>query len=81
MIFDGPTRFAQWLTGFYAFLRSKGLYYGDSAIFLRRNVYEEIGGIKPIALMEDYDLVSRLEGLPVDIALSFTGLEKAAVGL
>ena len=61
VIFDGPTRFATWLTGFYAFLRSKGLYYVDSAIFVRKKVYEAIGGIKPIALMEDYDLVSRLE--------------------
>lgn len=60
-LFDGPTRFAAWLTGFYAWFRSRGLYYGDSAIFVRRYVYRAIGGIKPIALMEDYDFTRRLE--------------------
>lgn len=61
VLFDGPSDFAAWLTGYYAWLRSHALYYGDSVIFIRRAVYEEIGGIKPIALMEDYDLVRRLE--------------------
>ncbi len=61
VVFDGPTRFAAWLTGFYAWLRNHGLYYGDSAIFVRRTVLDDIGGMRPIALMEDYDLVRRLE--------------------
>ena len=37
------------------------MYYGDSGIFVRRDIYERIGGIRPIALMEDYDFVRRLE--------------------
>src|SRR3546814_13941794 len=37
------------------------LYYGDSAVFVRRAVYDALGGIRPIALMEDYDFVRRLE--------------------
>ena len=37
------------------------LYYGDSGIFVRREVYEKIGGVKPMALMEDYEFVRRLE--------------------
>ncbi len=61
VLFDGQRPFARWLTGFYAWLRRRGLYYGDSAIFLRRAVFDEIGGMRPIALMEDYDLVRRLE--------------------
>ena len=61
VLFDGPSDFASWLTGYYAKLRSHALYYGDSVIFIRRTVYESIGGIKPIPLMEDYDLVRRLE--------------------
>jgi rSAM/selenodomain-associated transferase 2 len=61
VLFDGPSDFAAWLTGYYARLRGRALYYGDSVIFLRRTVYKSIGGIKPIALMEDYDLVRRLE--------------------
>lgn len=61
VLFDGPTAFAAWLTDFYAWLRRNGLYYGDSVIFTRRSVFDRIGGIRPIALMEDYDLTRRLE--------------------
>lgn len=58
--FDGGDAFACWLDGFYAFIRRFGLYYGDSAIFIRHSVYRSIGGLRPIALMEDYDLVRRM---------------------
>jgi glycosyl transferase family 2 len=61
LVFQGESRFARWLTSFYASLRRFGLYYGDSGIFVRRSVYNAIGGIKPIALMEDYEFVRRLE--------------------
>lgn len=61
VVFDGDSPFARWLTGFYAWFRRRGLYYGDSGIFIRRDVYDGIGGIKPVALMEDYDLSRRLE--------------------
>lgn len=61
LIFDGGSAFSQWLTGFYAWIRARGLYYGDSAIFVRRRVYDAIGGMHPIALMEDYDFTRRLE--------------------
>ena len=33
LVFDGDTTFSRWLTGFYAWIRSIGLYYGDSGIF------------------------------------------------
>ncbi len=61
LIFDGDSPFSRWLTGFYAWIRVHGRYYGDSAIFVRREVYRELGGIRAIALMEDYDFVRRLE--------------------
>ena len=61
IVFDGDTDFAQWLTDFYAWFRGHGLYYGDSGIFVRRTVYQEIGGIRPIAMMEDLDFCRRLE--------------------
>jgi rSAM/selenodomain-associated transferase 2 len=61
LIFDGDSHFARWLTGFYARLRRHGLYYGDSGIFVRREVYCALGGIRPLAVMEDYDFVARLE--------------------
>ncbi len=34
--------------------------YGDQAIFLHRNALREVGGIKPLSVMEDFDLVCRL---------------------
>ena len=61
LLFDGEDAFCRWLDRFYAWIRSKGLYYGDSGIFVRREVYEALGGIRPIALMEDYDFVRRME--------------------
>lgn len=59
--FDGDDNFNRWLDGFYAWMRSHGVYYGDSGIFIRRTALEAIGGIRPLALMEDFDLVRRLE--------------------
>ena len=61
LLFDGDTKFDRWLDRFYARNRKRGLYYGDSGIFVRRDVYQRLGGIKPIALMEDYDFVRRME--------------------
>jgi rSAM/selenodomain-associated transferase 2 len=60
LIFEGDA-FSTWLTGFYAWLRRRGLYYGDSGIFVRRRVCDALGGVRPFEVMEDYDLVRRLE--------------------
>lgn len=61
VIFDGGSSFDRWLTGAYAWVRRFALYYGDSGIYVRRAVYDAIGGIKPMALMEDWEFVRRLE--------------------
>jgi rSAM/selenodomain-associated transferase 2 len=61
VIFDGDDGFSRWLTGFYAWFCRRGLYYGDSAIFVRTDAYRGLGGIKPLALMEDYEFTRRLE--------------------
>lgn len=61
LLFDGGTAFDRWLIGFYAWIRSHGLYYGDSGIFVRRSAYQALGGIRALAVMEDYDFVRRLE--------------------
>lgn len=61
LLFDGDTSFSRWLTGFYAFIRRLGFYYGDSGIFVRRAEYDRMGGMRPIAVMEDFDFVRRLE--------------------
>ena len=62
LLFDGSDRFSLWLNGFYAWIRSHGVYYGDSGIFVRRNAFYALGGIRSIALMEDYEFVRRMEG-------------------
>jgi len=58
--FDGHRIAARFLTCFYRQMRRLGLYYGDSAIFVRREIYEHIGGFKPFPIFEDLDLVRRL---------------------
>ena len=59
--FAGEDKFSRWLTGFYARIRKLGLYYGDSGIFIRSQSLHELGGINQLAMMEDYDLVKRME--------------------
>jgi glycosyltransferase involved in cell wall biosynthesis len=45
LVFDGETRFSRWLTRAYARVRRLGFYYEDSGIFVRRSVYEALGGV------------------------------------
>lgn len=59
--FDGGDRFSRVLGVWYALQRRLGVYYGDSAIWLRRDAFERLGGFRSLAIMEDYDLVRRLE--------------------
>ena len=40
--------------------RRFGLAYGDQGLLIRRDRYAEIGGFKPIPLMEDVDIVRRI---------------------
>ncbi|HLM61052.1 MAG TPA: glycosyltransferase, partial [Pyrinomonadaceae bacterium] len=61
VIFDGDSRWARFLTRLYPQLRSIGLVYGDSAIFVRRETYEKIKGFKPLPIFEDVDLYKRLQ--------------------
>ncbi len=61
LLFDGGAAFSRWLEGFYGWIRARGVYYGDSGVFVRAEVYRQLGGIRPIALMEDYDFVRRME--------------------
>jgi rSAM/selenodomain-associated transferase 2 len=37
------------------------IYYGDSAPFVRRPVYDALGGFRAMPIMEDYDFLRRLE--------------------
>ena len=38
-----------------------GLPYGDQGLFVRRTVFEKMGGFLPVALMEDVELARRLQ--------------------
>jgi rSAM/selenodomain-associated transferase 2 len=40
--------------------RSFGIFYGDSGIFCRRAIFEQMGGYRPWPVMEDYDFARRL---------------------
>jgi rSAM/selenodomain-associated transferase 2 len=58
--FDGTGLAARFLTGLQPVFGWLGLCYGDSAIFVRREAYDAVGGFRPWPLFEDLDLVRRL---------------------
>ena len=59
--FDGERRAARFLTRLYPQLARIGLIYGDSAIFVRREIYRKVGGFAPFPIFEDLDFVERLK--------------------
>jgi len=61
LVFSGTSRFVRFCTKVWPAVRWLRLYYGDSGIFVRRSVYDRVGGFPDYALMEDYALVRRLE--------------------
>ena len=61
--FSGSRRPANLLTRAYPHFRKLGLIYGDSGVFLRRSVYEELGGFKPYPIFEDLDLIRGVKRL------------------
>jgi rSAM/selenodomain-associated transferase 2 len=87
LLFDGSSRAARRLTAIYPLLRLLGLSYGDSGIFVRKRVYEQIGGFRALALFEDLDLLSRLRRagqfahLPCSIVTSSRRFEQRNFGL
>jgi rSAM/selenodomain-associated transferase 2 len=58
--FDGRGWAARFMTWLYPQLRRLGLCYGDSAIFVRREAYEQVGGFKSFPIFEDLDLLREL---------------------
>ncbi len=61
--FDGKGGAARLMTWLYPQLRRLGLCYGDSAIFVRREAYEQAGGFKSLPIFEDLDLLRGLRKL------------------
>lgn len=74
--FDGTGRAAGFMTWLYPKLGSLGLCYGDSGIFVRASIYNEIGGFNSIPLFEDLDFIKRLRKtgrmihLPIELVTS-----------
>jgi rSAM/selenodomain-associated transferase 2 len=58
-----PEGYAARLFGRANHLRRRWLkiYYGDSALFMRRSVYAALGGFRPLPIFEDYELIRRFE--------------------
>lgn len=59
--FDGPGAASTFMNWFYPHLRRVGLRYGDSAIFVHREAYEQSGGFNAFPIFEDLDLLRRLK--------------------
>ncbi|MDE3132842.1 MAG: TIGR04283 family arsenosugar biosynthesis glycosyltransferase [Acidobacteriota bacterium] len=68
--FDGGDRFSSLLGTWYALQRRAGVYYGDSALWCRRDVFDALGGFRDLPIMEDYDFVRRLERTGPTVCLS-----------
>ena len=51
-----------WEQGVAARCAALGLPYGDQGLLISRRLYDEVGGYRPLPLMEDVDLVRRLRG-------------------
>ncbi len=60
LIFDGRTWESRAMTMIYPLLRLGGMCYGDSAIFVRRDVFERLGGYRDYPIFEDCDFYRRL---------------------
>jgi glycosyltransferase involved in cell wall biosynthesis len=59
--FERDSLFARFLIYFLKWWRYHGRYYGNSGIFVRREVFEAIGGFQPYNILEDYDFARRME--------------------
>jgi len=75
--FDGADRFSRTLSRWYAVQRRAGIYYGDSAVWVRRAAFEGLGGYRPLPIMDDYDFVRRLERSGATVCLPGPALTSA----
>ncbi len=61
LVFEGQSRWSRFFTWANRVRRPFGIYYGDSGLFVRREVFARLGGFKPLPVMDDYEFVRRLE--------------------
>ncbi|GAB4360728.1 MAG: TIGR04283 family arsenosugar biosynthesis glycosyltransferase [Bryobacter sp.] len=60
--FRGEDWVARCFDAIYHYRRYFGIFYGDAGIFVRKQVFEAMGGYAPLPLMEDYEFGRRLFG-------------------
>lgn len=60
VVFDGDDWVSKLFTFGYHYRRHLRIIYGDSGIFCRREVFQQMGGYRDIAIMEDYEFARRL---------------------
>jgi len=76
LVFEGESAWNRAFTWANRVRRRFGIYYGDSGIFVRRRVFERLGGFKTIPVMDDYEFIRRMERagrtlcLPVTLKVS-----------
>jgi rSAM/selenodomain-associated transferase 2 len=77
---DKEARPMLWLLERMVNLRSRCLQrpYGDQGLLIHRELYQRIGGYRPLALMEDLDLVERLSKVATIRSLNCALLTSAA---
>jgi len=81
-VLDSDDPQARWLERLVAWrCRVFGLPYGDQGLLIHRDLLAVVGGVRPLPLMEDVDLVrrlgrSRLAALPVDAVTSAAKWER-----
>lgn len=61
LVFDGGSLWSRFFTWANRLRRRLGIYYGDSGVWVRRAVFERLGGFRPIPIMDDYEFARRLE--------------------
>ena len=59
--FDGKGFWDRAFSSVNRWRRRLGFYYGDSGIFVRRRVFDRLGGYRPMPILEDYEFARRLE--------------------
>jgi rSAM/selenodomain-associated transferase 2 len=60
IVYEGASFTSRVFTLVNRWRRPFGIFYGDSGIFVRREVFEALGGYRLLPLMEDYDFARRL---------------------
>lgn len=58
--FSGEGWESRWLTRLYPVLRLGGMCYGDSGFFMRREIFDRVGGYREYPLFEDCDMYQRI---------------------